>query len=31
VLTELAALKETVTAISSRLDALEQQLAGDGG
>lgn len=31
VLTELAALKETVDAISSRLDSLEQQLAGDGG
>jgi hypothetical protein len=31
VLDELATLKETVTAISSRLDAIEQQLAGDGG
>ena len=31
VMTELAALKETVDAISSRLDALEQQLADDGG
>jgi transcriptional regulator with XRE-family HTH domain len=31
VMTELAALKETVNAISSRLDALEQQLAADGG
>jgi hypothetical protein len=31
VLAELAALKETVTAINSRLDALERQLAdGDG-
>jgi hypothetical protein len=31
VLAELATLKETVNAISSRLDALEQQLAADGG
>jgi transcriptional regulator with XRE-family HTH domain len=29
-LTELAALKEAVAAISSRVDAIEQQLAGDG-
>jgi transcriptional regulator with XRE-family HTH domain len=31
VLAELAALKEAVTAITSRLDAIEQQLADDGG
>jgi hypothetical protein len=31
VIAELATLKETVTAISSRLEAIEQQLAGDGG
>ena len=30
VLTELAALKEAVAAISSRVDAIEQQLAADG-
>jgi transcriptional regulator with XRE-family HTH domain len=30
VLTELAALKEAVTAISSRVDSIEQQLAADG-
>jgi transcriptional regulator with XRE-family HTH domain len=30
VLAELAALKEAVTAITSRLDVIEQQLAGDG-
>lgn len=31
VIAELATLKETVTAISSRLEAIEQQLAGDDG
>ncbi len=31
VLSELASLKETVTAISSRLDAIEQQLADGAG
>ena len=31
VLAELAALKDAVTAISSRLDAIEQQLADDDG
>jgi transcriptional regulator with XRE-family HTH domain len=30
VLAELAALKEAVTAINSRIDAIEQQLAGGG-
>jgi hypothetical protein len=30
VLAELASLKEAVTAITSRLDVIEQQLAGDG-
>jgi hypothetical protein len=31
VLAELAALKDAVDAISSRLDAIEQQIAGGGG
>jgi hypothetical protein len=30
VLAELATLKQAVTAITSRLDAIEQQLADDG-
>ncbi len=31
VMADLAALKDTVDTISSRLDAIAQQLAGDGG